>query len=619
MAKVIIEFHPAAKRTEVERGSALRDAAETAGVELRMPCGGKGRCGKCKVVFERGAPPPTPTELDGITESELAQGYRLACQAQVLQDCAVYVPDAVEAAKILTVGTARRVPLKPAITKRHVDVPRPSVDDLRSDLARILDSLGVAPVRCRIDLHALRQLGHDAREADFEITGVFSSEDLIAFEPGDTTAECYGVAFDIGTTTLAAYLLDLNTGDQLSVAAAVNPQARIGDDVISRISYTMQAPDGLEKLRSMVVGELNRLVGVLAVGAGISRDRIYEAAVVGNTCMLHLFLGIDPKHLAQAPYVPTVSQSLYFPADELGIDINEFGRVHFLPSIAGYVGADTVGMVLATALYEGNELTLAVDIGTNGEIVLGAKNGILACSTAAGPAFEGAHIKHGMRAALGAIDAVWFDDGDIAFSTVSGAKAAGICGSGLLDAIACLVQAGIIEPGGRIVDASEAPVEYGHFQTRLRTGDRGNEFMLAPADETSIGGPIVITQRDVREVQLAKGAIAAGIQTLMERLGVRPGDIDRVVLAGAFGNYVRKESAIMAGMLPDVPLAKVHSVGNAAGEGAKLSLISLDMRKDADHIADFVEYIELTTDLGFHERFADALAFGAGSVLSVQN
>ena len=613
LENINIKFQPSGKIVQVEPGTPLRQAAEIAGADLKAPCGGRGRCGKCTVIFQQGAPPPTPTEQDRLTETELIQGYRLGCQTAVYEDAVICMPDESQAVSILTTGTARAAPLRPGITKKYARVPEPTVGDLRSDLTRVLEAFDVEPGRGGPDLTALRRLAGDLRQADFEVTGVFADGRPIAFEAGDTTAECFGAAIDVGTTTIAAYLLDLNSGRQVSVAAAMNPQAKIGEDVISRINYVMERRGGLEELRTSVVSELNELLANLAGRAGISLDRIYEVSVVGNTCMMHLLLGVDPRRLAVAPYVPVVSHSLYVRARELGIAINEFGCVHILPSIAGYVGADTVGVVLATALYESERPSIAVDIGTNGEIVLGCRGRMLACSTAAGPAFEGAHIKHGMRAAPGAIDAVWFDNGAIGFSAVGGAKAAGICGSGLLDAVVCLIQAGIVEPGGRIVDADEVPKEFARLSDNLQRGERGNEFVLAAAEESSISRPIVITQRDIREVQLAKGAIAAGIQTLMERLGIRASDLDRIILAGAFGNYVRKESAMAAGMIPDVPLKRVHSVGNAAGEGAKLALISLDMRGDAGRIADSIEYVELTTEPGFQEKFADALMLGRWS------
>ncbi len=598
---ISVEFLPIEKTVRIERGTSFRKAAKAVGIDIAMPCGGKGRCGKCKVVFMQGAPAPTPDEQATLTETELLQGYRLGCVASIYEDAVICMPDAAHAPRILTHGTARQVPLKAAITKAHVSVPTPSIDDLRSDLTRVLDAFGLSHIPARHDLLFMRRVGAEVRAAGYDITGILVGGDLLAIEPGDTTSECYGLAFDIGTTTLAAYLLDLNTGDQIATASAMNPQSSVGDDVISRISYAENV-DGLLALQASVARELNNLIELLSNTAGISRERIYDAVVVGNTCMTHLFLGIDPRYLAQAPYVPVVSQNVCVDAVELGIKINPFGRLHVLPNIAGYVGADTVAVVLATGLYQDEQLTLAVDIGTNGEIVLGSRKRMVACSTAAGPAFEGAHIRYGMRAAPGAIDAVWLDDGGMAFSTISGAKAVGICGSGLLDAVACMVQTGVIDFSGRIVDADEIPDSYALLRDRLHIGERGNEFILAE--------PIVITQRDVREVQLAKGAIMAGIQILMSRMGISAPDLDRIILAGAFGNYMRKESAILAGLIPDVPIEKVHAVGNAAGEGAKLSLINLDMIEDAAKIADSVEYIELTTDPGFQEKFADAMLFG---------
>jgi uncharacterized 2Fe-2S/4Fe-4S cluster protein (DUF4445 family) len=405
-----------------------------------MPCGAKGKCGKCKVLFHKGAPDPTPSELSALTESELAQGYRLGCQVVLDRDAVVYLRDhgRKPGDRILTTGVTRQVPLCPLITKRFAEVPEPTTEDLRSDVDRVLDSLDVARDESATGLAQVRRMGSVLRESEYKVTGVFAGTDLISLEAGDTTSDCCGVAFDIGTTTLAGYLLDLNTGAQLAVAAAVNPQTRVGEDVISRISHTMQEADGLRHLQSLVVTEMNRLVRKLARQANVSRDRVYEAVIVGNTCMTHLLLRVDPRHLAMAPYVPAFSRSVTLDAAAIGLGISRLGRAHVLPNIAGYVGADTVGAVLATAAHESDSTVLIVDIGTNGEIVLGSRERMLACSTAAGPAFEGAHIKQGMRAAPGAIDAVWMEDGDIRFSTVSNGRPVGICGSGLLDAVVCL-------------------------------------------------------------------------------------------------------------------------------------------------------------------------------------
>ncbi|MHB1455920.1 MAG: ASKHA domain-containing protein [Armatimonadota bacterium] len=608
---VNVTFLPSGKVTQVESGESLRNIIGSSDTDLRMQCGGKGSCGKCKVIFQSGVPEVNTADEKVLNEMELAQGYRLACQATISEDSVIFVPngDGMKSSKVLTVGTARKVNITPVISKKHAVIPKPSVTDLRSDLTRVLDALEINADTTEFPLTFLRMVSGVLRASDFNVTCVFADGIPIAFEPGDTTSERYGVAFDIGTTTIAGYLMELNTGNQISVASAMNPQSRVGDDVISRISYVMSDSDGLEALRSSVLNELNGILTALLDGTGISRDRVYEAVIVGNTCMTHLFMGIDPRHLAMSPYVPAVSQSLYLDAREIGLDINQYGKILVLPCIAGYVGADTVGVILASDIYESDKLTLAVDIGTNGEIVLGSKDRLVACSTAAGPAFEGAHIKHGMRAAPGAIDSVWMDDNNLYFTTVGNKPATGICGSGLLDVIIFMLKAGIIEDGGRIVDVDEIPEEFANLRTRLVDGERGNDFILATVDQTSIGEPIKITQRDVREVQLAKSAIAAGILTLMEELSVDTNDLDRVILAGAFGNYVRKESAIAAGMLPNVPLSKVHSVGNAAGEGAKLALISSDIRRDADKIGSHVHYIELTTNMGFQDKFADALIF----------
>lgn len=599
-SEVRIVFKPSGKSVNVPSGTELIDAAATAGVDISLPCGGVGRCGKCKVLFESGACEPSATELDVVSEIELAQGFRLACQTTLCQDAVVYVPDGLLPAKALTVGKTRDVAAKPMVFKRHAAVPKPSTSDLRSDMDRVLDTLKADEWE---GVTLARSVGKALREADFNVTGVFHGNRLAALEAGDTTGECYGVALDVGTTTMAAYLVDLNAGEQVAVASVLNPQTQVGDDVISRISHVLETPDGLDHLRKLVTDSFNSLIDDLLKRSGVKRERVYEAVVVGNTCMTHLFMGVNPGSLAVAPYVPAVSGCMCAGADDLGIGINPGGYVYVLPCVAGYVGADTLGVLLSTGLYESDKYLLAVDIGTNGEIVAGSRDRLVACSTAAGPAFEGAHISSGMRAAPGAIDAVWLDGGEIKFSAIDGAAPVGICGSGLLDVIICLIDAGIIDPSGRIRDSEEITGAYSHLAGSVRSGDKGNEFVLVEPG-------IVVSQRDVREVQLAKGAIAAGILTLLDRLGISADDLDGVLVAGAFGNYLRKESAIAAGMLPDIERGKVHSVGNAAGEGAKLALVSRDLRQEAERIARSIDYVELTVDPGFQDRFADSLMFG---------
>ncbi|MGB9587699.1 MAG: ASKHA domain-containing protein [Armatimonadota bacterium] len=603
-----IKFKPSGRAVKVKGGVSLISVLETLGLTVDMPCGGKGRCGKCTVLFEQGAPAPTPTEEDRLSEIDLLNGYRLSCQTVLDSDAVILIPNSHDSSYVLTRGMSRHIPLAPAITKRRAVIPVPSIEDQRSDLDRVLETFQVKR-NLSLGLPMIRRLSQVVRESNYDITVVFAGKTPIAFESGDTTGSCFGVAVDIGTTTLAAYLIDLRTGEQVSVAASTNPQTRYGDDVISRISYTTQDSFALDRLRNVLVDGIQKLITMLADDVNITLEQIYEVCLVGNTCMTHLLLGVNPESLAQSPYVPVISQSLYVNASEIGLKLNESALAYVLPCIAGYVGADTVGVLLATGLYDSDRPILAVDIGTNGEIVLGSKERILACSTAAGPAFEGAHIKHGMRAAPGAIDSVRLEGDTVRFTTVGGGKAVGVCGSGLLDAIVCLIQAGIIDGSGRIVAPSEVPTEFASLAGKIREGQKGNEFILASPDDSPADRVIELTQRDVREVQLAKGAIAAGIQTLMRKMNIGSGDLEAVLLAGAFGNYVRKESAIAVGMIPRVPLERVRPVGNAAGEGAKLALISKDMREHAEQLAQYVEYVELTIDPEFQERFAEALLF----------
>lgn len=600
--KITVEFRPGGEIVQAEAGVSLRHLASVVGIDLGMPCGGIGRCSKCKVAFITGAPSPTSAEREALSITELEQGYRLGCMTVLREDAVVSLSGVSKAINVLASGTRRHVPILPSVSKLCTDVPEPDVDDPRSDLKRVMESLGIGPDRLKMRLSALQEVGWIARNAETGVTGVFHDGNLVSCEHGDTTQHSFGIAFDVGTTTLAGYLIDLRTGEQLAVVSSLNPQTRFGDDVVSRVSFSERSSTNTEVLQRALIDQLNEMIASMCEEAGVSSQYVYDVIVAGNTCMLHLFLGLSPASLAQSPYVPTVSVSVTADASELNLKISRHGKVQTLPSIAGFVGGDTVAVLLATGLYEHEKIVLAVDIGTNGEIVLGSKDRLLACSTAAGPAFEGAHIRHGMRAYPGAIDAAWLDNGELKCSTIGGENPIGICGSGLLDIVASLVRVGVIDQGGRLLGADE--VENPLMSSRLRAGEGGNEFVLSGEKG------IVLCQRDVRELQLAKGAIRAGIETLMQRLGVRTEDISRILLAGAFGNYIRRENAIYLGLLPYVPLDRIDSVGNAAGEGAKLALISRDIRREADRLAEYVEHVELMLDPGFSDKFADSMILG---------
>ncbi len=471
---------------------------------------------------------------------------------------------------------------------------------------RIPPSQGVG-----FNLQTLRNLPKIVRESDNKLTAVIVDDQIVEFQCCDTTSDNYGIAFDIGTTTIVGRLLDLNTGEDLAVASAMNPQVVYGDDVVSRINLVTTSKDGLEKLNECVIGVINELIAQLVDKSQVGAKDIYKMTVVGNTCMHHLFFSLDPTHLALAPYVSVVEEPVRARARELGIKINPCASVYSLPNIAGFVGADTVGVILASAIYEDDEIRLTIDIGTNGEIVLGSSKRLISCSTAAGPAFEGAHIKFGMRAAAGAINHIFDSGDDIAITTIGDVPAQGICGSGLVDAVAVLITKRIIDETGRICDPDDPPEGLSPaWRERIVEGENGSSFILIKKEESQLNEPIVLTQRDVREVQLAKGAILSGIQILKEELGIDDDDIHEVLLAGAFGNYIDRQSARIIGLLPSqIPLERIKSIGNAAGVGAKIALLSKKERERAEQVTQDVEYIELCGHANFQNVFMESMFF----------
>ncbi len=425
-------------------------------------------------------------------------------------------------------------------------------------------------------------------------------EEVIDLYPGRGEG-LFGVAFDVGTTTVVCFLMDLMTGEKCSVKASMNPQISFGDDVITRISFCVENPKGLEKLHSSIVWRLNELVASAAAAAQIDPDRILEAVIVGNTAMHHLFLGLDPHYLSMAPYAPVLQESQDHKARDLGLKIGASAHVHLLPLKAGFVGSDTIACILATGLHQSKIPTLLMDLGTNGEIVFGNKHLMLCCSTAAGPAFEGGHIRWGMRASAGAIEKLKIDSKThaVTWDTIHHEKPIGLCGSGIISAVAEMIRAGIILSRGAFDEAFQNP--------RLRDGEDGLEFVLAWASETAINQDIVITRKDVAELQMAKSAVHAGATLLMEEFGGE--GVKRILLAGAGGNYLDPDDACAIGLFPGYPEAKVHGVGNAAGQGAYLSLLDKNKRKEAERVAARLEYRELAASPRFQELFVAGMFF----------
>jgi uncharacterized 2Fe-2S/4Fe-4S cluster protein (DUF4445 family) len=610
---VSVVLQPEGRRLRMRRGVTLLEGTQEAGVDLLATCGGVATCGRCRVrVLTRGVP-VTSADARFFDQEELASGWRLACQLHVDRHLLVTIPEGTRAfdQKILEAGIAANVPLEPAVRRFRVQLPAPTLTDLASDLERLDAGLKGAGAESVTVPHALLQsLPQTLRAGEFHASATVVDGQLVELIPGEVSTAPHGVAVDIGTTTIVGMLLDLETGEELAVASATNPQVAYGDDVVSRINHARTHPDGLRTLQQAVVGCLNDIIGQLCRRARVRRRDIYEVVVVGNTTMAHLLLGVNPEFIAQAPYVGAWRSARTVGAREVGLRLHPRGQLTILPNIAGFVGSDTVGVILATRLLESERVELAIDIGTNGEIVLGSRGRLLCCSTAAGPAFEGARIRFGMRAAAGAIERVTFAE-DVHCEVIGARSPLGMCGTGLIDAVAELLRVGVVDAGGRLRPPEEVGEVPEPIRRRVRRHSDGLIFLLVGREE---GAPedIYLTQRDVREVQLAKGALFAGIRTLERELGISDADISRVLLAGAFGNYIRRDMALRIGLLPALPVERVEFVGNSAGTGAKMALLSTGARSAAERISRTVEYVELAASADFQDTFAEAMLFPLG-------
>ncbi|MEM4447413.1 MAG: ASKHA domain-containing protein [Candidatus Jordarchaeales archaeon] len=603
---VTVVFQPEGKRVTVKPGGNLLEIAKLVGVDITSVCGGRGTCGKCKVVIEenRGnVSPLTAKEGKILSPSEVAKGYRLACCTFVGGQVVVKVPEESRTGRqrLQVEGVETPVALNPPVCKYFLKLPKPSLSDPKPDAEILLGELRRQGVGrdVEIDFHVLQTLPVALRKKDWSVTVVMWNGRVIGVEPGDTTRRAFGYAVDIGTTKLAGYLLDLLTGKVVAVESMMNPQISYGEDVIARITYASKGLREQRRLQKVVISAINKMLDSLLNKTGVKRGEVYEMVAVGNTAMHHLALGICPKYLALSPYTPANRRGVNVAARNLGVRINPNGNVYFLPIIGGFVGADTMGVLLATGMYKRDEMCLAIDIGTNTEVLLGNKDEILACSCASGPAFEGAHIKHGMRAATGAIEKIKIDEKfEVKYETIDGEKPRGICGSAMIDFLAEALKAGLIDFTG--VFNREISSD------RLRSGERGLEFVVAWGEETFTGEDIVITQNDIKEILLAKAAIHTGISILMKKKGLTERDIDVFFVAGAFGSYINPENARIIGMYPELPLERVRVVGNAAGTGARMALCSRDVRETAETLVGKVKYVELAAEAGFQAEFLNS-------------
>ncbi|MEM2982652.1 MAG: ASKHA domain-containing protein [Candidatus Bathyarchaeia archaeon] len=597
-------------RVNVMEGENLLETLRSAGYGIMSMCGGRGLCGKCRVVVRSGMSSltaPSTAENASLTEEELNSGYRLACQARSTKPSMLEVdipPESLEVRmKLLASGLTPTLSLKPTVIKIFVKVKPPTIRDVESDLRRIekaLESKGFR--RLRIGYETLKVLPEILRVDGWKVTvSIFRGREIVGVEAGDRTGECYGFAVDIGTTKISGYLVDLVRGEVAESVSCPNPQIRFGADIISRMSYAMNGVEAMDELRRCVVDAINVMVEKACLKVGCSPGGIFDFAIAGNTAMHHLFLGLPTRYLSLSPYPPVSSRGLEFEASKLGLKGAPESKAYLFPIVAGFVGGDAVADMIATRIYSDRRMSLLIDIGTNAEIILGNRDGLYACSCASGPAFEGAHIKHGMAAMDGAIEKIWIDPEtlQVNYKVIGGVKPVGICGSAVVDGVAWMLRVGIIDSKGRMVKGSR--------MFRMKIEDGLPAIVVASKDEAGIDRDIVITQQDVREIQLAKAAVYTGISILMRRAKVKPIDVEKVYLAGAFGTFIDPESARDIGMLPEIPLGRVRFVGNTAGAGARMALISSQTRELAERILRRVKYVELAADRDFQREFVDAL------------
>lgn len=606
--KLRVTYRPSGTTAHVPAGTSLFSAAHWAGIPIESTCGGRGTCGKCRVRILEGTFEPTPADHRHLGAEELAGGWRLSCQHVVVADSACEVPNLQRVPKAATMGVGRFVLLEPNVQRLVLEVEPGGLEDTRSHVRRVLDALAAEGHEPTFGMHVLPRVARAMRDEPSEVTATIVGPHLVDVEAGGPRDRMYGISLDIGTTTVVATLVDLVSGATAAVESTINRQAPYGADVIARMGHAMTGDEALGELRAAIVATVNGLIESVCATAGVARDGVYELVVVGNATMLHLFLGVDPRSIALSPFVATFLEPRDLGAAEVGVEIHPGGRVVIFPSIGAYVGADIVGDVVATGLARGPAVRLLVDVGTNGEIVCGSSERAVATAAPAGPAFEGGQILHGMRATEGAIEGVVLEDGDVRLQVIGGDVAPrGICGSGLIDAVAQLRLVGLLRDNGILVDREEATFAGHPLADRIVDRDGVRAFALTE--------DVLLTQLDVRELQSAKGAIATGIEVAMRTLGASAEDLHEVMLAGSFGTYIDPRSARVVGLVPPVPVGSIRAVGNAASEGAKMALLSFREREVAFEIPAFVEYVELSGAADFNDRFIGNLAFPPLSVV----
>ena len=631
MEKNTVHFLPADEKVDVVRGDTLLDIAMDAGIHINAACGGEGACGKCRVIIKSGE--VTSKESSAISSEDYAKGYRLACQTRIEGDIEVFVPEESQLDKTSVKGartregTGRHIVSQeieklvggawynPALKKFSVELEPPTIDDNASDLSRLLRALKQqhSLENISIDFLLLKKLSRCLREAEWKVTVTIVQTrmesqlgehqmrgsrrpKMISVEPGDTTDRHYSVVMDIGTTSLWGQLLDLNSRETLAVASAYNAQITFGDDVITRIVHS-QKPGGLEKLQQVVVEGLNTIIDELVEKAGVERKYISHITAAGNTVMTHLLVGLDPKYIRETPYTPIANFVPPVRALRVGLNVSDYVYLYTFPLVASYVGGDIVSGVLSSGMYQRKELTLYIDIGTNGEIVVGNADWLMTASCSAGPAFEGGGLRCGMRATAGAIERFHINPDTLEpmIVTIDKVKAKGICGSGAINILAEFLETGVLDQNGKFNRTCSTK--------RIRKGQDGFEYVLAYKEETGAEEDVIITEADIDNLIRAKAAMFAGYQCLLSKLDLTFKDLEKVIIAGAFGDFIDLDKAITIGLLPEMPQERYVFIGNGSLLGAKLISLSNELLDDGERIARKMTNIELSEDHSFMDKY----------------
>ncbi|MFX0022355.1 MAG: ASKHA domain-containing protein [Candidatus Hermodarchaeota archaeon] len=623
---ILIDFEPISRRLYVSKEKSIYKLLNEINVPFRSICGGLGNCGKCKILVQKGNKylnELTSNEENLISELEIQNGWRLACETKIkppngsfenqyeTPQIRIFLPSQLllEDFKILTSGIKKNITLQPTIQKIYIDVKNPSLEEPYADFERIENEIISKIKRLKkdkeigIEFNILKDIPSLLRINENKITIVLWNNNIIACEAANTIESNYGVAFDIGTTTIVGYLINLKNGKIYAVDSKLNSQTAYGEDLITRLTYIKENKENLGKLNSLVISDLNEIISNLCRKANIIPSNLYEATVVGNSVMHHIFLGFDPVNIGLSPFIPVVQRDLNAKALDLGLKINKNGNVYAAPIIAGFVGADTIGVILSSQIFNERPLTLAIDIGTNGEIIIGNRNNLIVGSCAAGSALEGAHIDDGMRAAAGAIDTIKIDPTnlDVSYTTIKNKKPIGICGSGLVDGIAEMLKSKLIARSGRF---NRNFIDHERFVKN----DKKIKFIIVNKEETSINKEISISQSDIRQIQMAKAAFYSGMRIILNYL-VKNQSIEQVFLAGAFGNYINASNAKFIGMIPDIKDNHIYQIGNAAGIGAQHFLLNKELRNKARNLLNKIKYVEIAVEKEFQKEYAEAMYF----------